>query len=146
MIAGCGVPSVINELAATTLTHGIDKPSGGTCYIHTLKLQSSIFEVKLTDGNTHLGSEDLYIVLAKHILTKFKKDVSVSISGDIMAVQCIHRLQRRLRLSLIPPLRPRSICHPLALMLLAPNTPTLSFSTPSLSPLSIPYSAHHQPL
>ena len=88
---------IINEPTAAALAYGMNKSGenivavydlgGGTFNISVLELQSDVFEVKSTNGDTHLGDEDFNIALVKHILAKFKKDTGVNLSGDVMAVQ-----------------------------------------------------------
>ena len=88
-----------NEPTTAALACGMDESvenvvavydlGGGTFDISVLELQSGVFEVKSTNGDTHLGSEDFDIALVKHILTGFKKDTGLDLSGDAMAVQCV---------------------------------------------------------
>lgn len=88
---------VINEPTAAALAYSMDQSdenvmavnnsASGTLYISTLKLQNGVFKVKSTNGDTHLGDEDFNITLFKNILAESRKDTSVDLSGDPMAVQ-----------------------------------------------------------
>ena len=109
-IAGLDMLRVINKPTAAALAYGMDKSGenivavydlgGGTFDISVLELQSGVFEVKSTNGNTHLGSEDFDIALVKHILAEFKKDTSLSLSGGAMAVQRIREAAEKAKIKL----------------------------------------------
>jgi len=109
-IAGLGVLRVINEPTTAALAYGMDKSGenvvavydlgGGTFDVSILKLQSGIFEVKSTNGDTHLGGEDFDISLVKHILTEFKKDTGLDLSGDAIAVQRVREAAEKARIEL----------------------------------------------
>jgi len=73
---------------------------GGTFDISTLELQSGVFEVKSTNGDTHLGGEDFDISLVKHILAEFKKDTGLDLSGDAMAVQRVREAAEKAKIEL----------------------------------------------
>ena len=62
---------------------------GGTFDIPIPELQSGIFEVKSTSGDTHLGGEDFNVTLVKYILAEFKEDAILDLSNGAMVVQCV---------------------------------------------------------
>jgi molecular chaperone DnaK len=109
-IAGLDVLRVINEPTAAALAYGMDKSGenvvavydlgGGTFDISILELQSGVFEVKSTNGDTHLGGEDFDISLVKHILAEFKKDTGLDLSGDAMAVQRVREAAEKAKIEL----------------------------------------------
>lgn len=84
-IAGLNVLRVINEPTAAALAYGLDKVGdkviavydlgGGTFDISILEIQKGVFEVKSTNGNTHLGGEDFDSALVKYLVDTFKKEV-----------------------------------------------------------------------
>lgn len=76
---------VINEPTAAALAYGLDKEGdkvvavydlgGGTFDISILEIQKGVFEVKSTNGNTHLGGEDFDNLMVNYIVKEFKKEV-----------------------------------------------------------------------
>lgn len=84
-ISGLNVLRVINEPTAAALAYGLDKVGdkviavydlgGGTFDISILEIQKGVFEVKSTNGNTHLGGEDFDSALVKYLVETFKKEV-----------------------------------------------------------------------
>ncbi|KZS92552.1 heat shock protein [Sistotremastrum niveocremeum HHB9708] len=109
-IAGLEVLRVINEPTAAALAYGLDKTNasviavydlgGGTFDISILEMQKGVFEVKSTNGDTHLGGEDFDIVLVNHILSEFKKESGLDISNDKMAVQRIREAAEKAKIEL----------------------------------------------
>ena len=109
-IAGLDVLRVINEPTAAALAYGMDKSGenvvavydlgGGTFDISILELQSGVFEVKSTNGDTHLGGEDFDVALVKHILADFKKETGLDLSGDAMAVQRVREAAEKAKIEL----------------------------------------------
>ncbi len=73
---------------------------GGTFDISILEMQKGVFEVKSTNGDTHLGGEDFDIVLVEHILKEFKKDSDVDLSKDRMAIQRIREAAEKAKIEL----------------------------------------------
>ena len=83
-IAGLNVQRIINEPTAASLAYGLDKKSeekiavfdlgGGTFDISILEIGEGVFEVKATNGDTHLGGEDFDLRLIDHLADEFKKD------------------------------------------------------------------------
>jgi molecular chaperone DnaK len=100
-IAGLTVRRIINEPTAAALAYGLDKRhtdikvavydlGGGTFDISILELGNGIFEVKSTNGNTHLGGDDLDHLIIDWLVDEFKKDEKVDILNDSMT---LHRLK-----------------------------------------------------
>jgi len=96
-IAGLEVLRIINEPTAAALAYGLDKKKdekiavydlgGGTFDISILELGDGVFEVKATNGDTHLGGDDFDQVLIDHIADEFKKDNGIDLRNDPMALQ-----------------------------------------------------------
>lgn len=96
-IAGLEVERIINEPTAAALAYGLDKKGdrtiavfdlgGGTFDISILELGDSVFEVKATNGDTHLGGDDFDQKLIEWLVTEFKKDQGIDLSSDPMALQ-----------------------------------------------------------
>jgi molecular chaperone DnaK len=96
-IAGLKVERIINEPTAASLAYGLDKKQdqriavfdfgGGTFDISILEVGDGVFEVKATNGNTHLGGDDLDQVLMNHIADEFKKSPGIDLRSDQMALQ-----------------------------------------------------------
>lgn len=109
-IAGLDVLRVINEPTAAALAYGADRSDssivavydlgGGTFDISILEMQKGVFEVKSTNGDTHLGGEDFDIVLVNYILSEFRKSTGIDLSGDSMAVQRIREAAEKAKIEL----------------------------------------------
>ncbi|KAG7091148.1 hypothetical protein E1B28_010202 [Marasmius oreades] len=109
-IAGLEVLRVINEPTAAALAYGLDKQDsaiiavydlgGGTFDISILEMQKGVFEVKSTNGDTHLGGEDFDIFLMNHILEEFKKETGIVLTGDRMAIQRIREAAEKAKIEL----------------------------------------------
>ncbi|EPQ55171.1 heat shock protein 70 [Gloeophyllum trabeum ATCC 11539] len=109
-IAGLDVLRVINEPTAAALAYGLDKTDssviavydlgGGTFDISILEMQKGVFEVKSTNGDTHLGGEDFDSVLVNHILNEFKKETGTDLSQDRMAIQRIREAAEKAKIEL----------------------------------------------
>src|SRR5688500_9464244 len=94
-IAGLEVLRIINEPTAAALAYGLDKKKdekvavfdlgGGTYDISVLELAEGVFEVKSTNGDTHLGGDDIDEELIQWIIDEFKKDQGIVIQNDTMA-------------------------------------------------------------
>ena len=93
-IAGLTVKRIINEPTAAALAYGLDKQDkdmkiavfdlgGGTFDISILELGDGVFEVKSTDGDTHLGGDDFDDVIINWLADEFKKDENVDIRKDL---------------------------------------------------------------
>jgi len=109
-IAGLNVLRVINEPTAGALAYGVDKTKdsmiavydlgGGTFDISILEIAGGVFEVKATNGDTHLGGEDFDIVVVDHILDEFKKSTGIDLSKDRMALQRIREAAEKAKVEL----------------------------------------------
>ncbi|MFC1483335.1 molecular chaperone DnaK, partial [Candidatus Margulisiibacteriota bacterium] len=97
-IAGLDVVRIINEPTAASLAYGLDKEKkdekiavfdfgGGTFDVSILELGDGVFEVKSTNGDTHLGGDNIDQVVIDWILKEFKKDQGIDLSSDRMALQ-----------------------------------------------------------
>jgi molecular chaperone DnaK len=96
-IAGLDVVRIINEPTASALAYGVDKKKeekvavfdlgGGTYDISVLELAEGVFEVKSTNGDTHLGGDDFDQRLIDWLVAEFKKDQGIDLSKDPMALQ-----------------------------------------------------------
>ncbi|KAI8084815.1 hsp7-like protein [Halteromyces radiatus] len=109
-IAGLDVMRVINEPTAAALAYGLDKSSdktiavydlgGGTFDISVLEIQSGVFEVKSTNGDTALGGEDFDSHLVRWVVDDFKKESGVNLEGDNMAIQRIREACEKAKIEL----------------------------------------------
>jgi len=97
-IAGLKVKRIINEPTAAALAYGLDKRSkdmkivvfdcgGGTHDVSVLELGDGVFEVKSTDGDTHLGGDDFDQVIIDWLADEFKKEEGIDLRQDPMALQ-----------------------------------------------------------
>ena len=109
-IAGLNVLRVINEPTAAALAFGVDKSSdhvvaiydlgGGTFDVSILEIQKGVFEVKSTNGDTHLGGEDFDNLLVNHLVAQFKKDSGIDVSKDRVAIQRIREAAEKAKCEL----------------------------------------------
>ncbi|KAE9961678.1 hypothetical protein BLS_001540 [Venturia inaequalis] len=109
-ISGLNVLRVINEPTAAALAYGLDKESdrivavydlgGGTFDVSVLEIQKGVFEVKSTNGDTHLGGEDFDITLVRHLVQQFKKEFGIDLSNDRMAIQRIREAAEKAKIEL----------------------------------------------
>ncbi len=93
-ISGLNVLRIINEPTAAAIAYGLDKKSsaernvlifdlgGGTFDVSLLTIEDGIFEVKATNGHTHLGGEDFDNVLVDFCMSAFKKQTGIDIKGN----------------------------------------------------------------
>ena len=96
-IAGLKVERIVNEPTAAALAYGLEKKKeetiavydfgGGTFDISILEVGEGIVEVKATNGDTHLGGDDIDQKLMEWIVSEFKKDQGIDLSGDKIAMQ-----------------------------------------------------------
>ena len=96
-IAGLDVKRIINEPTAAALAYGLDKKEdqiiavfdfgGGTFDVSILEVGDSVVEVKSTNGDTHLGGDDVDKVLIDWMIDSFKKDTSIDVSTQPMVLQ-----------------------------------------------------------
>jgi len=96
-IAGLNVERIVNEPTAAALAYGLDKKKdetiavfdfgGGTFDISILEVGDGVVEVKSTNGDTHLGGDDIDHILMDWLVAEFKKDQGIDLSKDKMALQ-----------------------------------------------------------
>ena len=96
-IAGLDVKRIVNEPTAASLAYGLDKKSnekiavydfgGGTFDISILDIGDGVFEVKATNGDTHLGGDDLDQAIMKWMMDDFQRENGIDLSKDMMALQ-----------------------------------------------------------
>jgi molecular chaperone DnaK len=109
-IAGLNVRRIINEPTAAALAYGLDKKKdetiavydfgGGTFDISILEVGDNVVEVKATNGNTHLGGDDLDQRIIEWIIAEFKKDQGIDLSGDLMALQRLKEASEKAKVEL----------------------------------------------
>ena len=109
-IAGLNVLRIINEPTAAALAYGLDKKKdekiavfdlgGGTFDISILEIGDGVFEVKSTNGDTHLGGEDFDQILIDYLAMEFKKDQGIDIRGDKMALQRLKEAAEKAKMEL----------------------------------------------
>lgn len=109
-IVGLNVLRVVNEPTAAALAYGLDKTEdkvvavfdlgGGTFDISILEIQKGVFEVKSTNGDTHLGGEDFDIAIVRYLVEEFKKDTGIDLSKDRMAIQRIREAAEKAKTEL----------------------------------------------
>jgi molecular chaperone DnaK len=109
-IAGLEVLRIINEPTAASLAYGLDKKKdekiavydlgGGTFDISVLEIGDGVFEVKATNGDTHLGGDDWDNVLVDWIVNEFKKDSGIDLSKQPDAIQRIKEEAEKAKIAL----------------------------------------------
>jgi molecular chaperone DnaK len=109
-IAGLEVKRIINEPTAAALAYGLDKKKdekiavfdlgGGTYDISVLELAEGVFEVKSTNGDTHLGGDDFDQRVIDWLVTEFKKDQGIDLSKDPMALQRLKEAAEKAKMEL----------------------------------------------
>jgi molecular chaperone DnaK len=109
-IAGLEVKRIINEPTAASLAYGLDKKKdekiavydlgGGTFDISILELGDGVFEVKSTNGNTHLGGDDFDQRVMDWLIEEFKKDQGIDLSKDKMALQRLKEAAEKAKIEL----------------------------------------------
>ena len=109
-IAGLEVVRIINEPTASALAYGLDKKKeekvavydlgGGTYDISVLELAEGVFEVKSTNGDTHLGGDDFDQRVIDWLVTEFKKDQGIDLSKDPMALQRLKEAAEKAKMEL----------------------------------------------
>jgi molecular chaperone DnaK len=109
-IAGLDVKRIINEPTAASLAYGMEKKKdekvavfdlgGGTFDISILELGDGVFEVKSTNGNTHLGGDDFDKRIMDWLVDEFKKQYSIDLSSDKMAVQRLKEAAEKAKIEL----------------------------------------------
>jgi molecular chaperone DnaK len=109
-IAGLNVQRIINEPTAASLAYGLDKKSeqtivvfdlgGGTFDVSILEIGEGVFEVKATNGDTHLGGDDFDKKLIDYLIDEFRKDQGVDLSNDPIALQRLKEAAERAKCDL----------------------------------------------
>ncbi|HSW43657.1 MAG TPA: molecular chaperone DnaK [Patescibacteria group bacterium] len=109
-IAGLEVKRIINEPTASSLAYGLDRKhdekiavydlGGGTFDISILELGEGVFEVKSTNGDTHLGGDDFDIRVMDWLLAEFKKDQGLDLRGDPQALSRVKEAAEKAKIEL----------------------------------------------
>jgi molecular chaperone DnaK len=109
-IAGLEVERIVNEPTAAALAYGLDKKKdetiavydfgGGTFDISILEVGEGVIEVKATNGDTHLGGDNLDQVIIDWIVSEFKKDQGIDLSKDRMALQRLREAAEKAKIEL----------------------------------------------
>jgi molecular chaperone DnaK len=109
-IAGLEVLRIINEPTAASLAYGLDKKKeeriavfdlgGGTYDISILELAEGVFEVKSTNGDTHLGGDDFDARIIEWLIAEFKRDQGIDLSKDPMALQRLKEAAEKAKMEL----------------------------------------------
>jgi len=110
-IAGLTVKRIINEPTAAALAYGLDKAhkdmkivvfdcGGGTHDVSVLELGDGVFEVKSTDGDTHLGGDDFDHIIIDWLTDEFKSENSMDLSKDPMALQRLKEAAEKAKIEL----------------------------------------------
>jgi molecular chaperone DnaK len=109
-IAGLNVQRIINEPTAAALAYGLDKKKdetiavydfgGGTFDISVLEVGDGLVEVKATNGDTHLGGDDIDDRIIQWIVAEFKKSDGIDLSNDRMALQRLKEAAERAKIEL----------------------------------------------
>ncbi len=109
-IAGLDVLRIINEPTAAALAYGLDKKEtktiavydlgGGTFDVTVLEIDDGLFEVKSTNGDTFLGGEDFDMRIVNYLADEFKKENSVDLTADKMALQRLKEAAEKAKIEL----------------------------------------------
>ena len=109
-IAGLEVLRIINEPTAAALSYGMEKNDGktiavydlggGTFDVSILEIGDGVFEVKSTNGDTFLGGEDFDMVLVDYLAAEFKKENSIDLKTDKMALQRLKEAAEKAKIEL----------------------------------------------
>lgn len=109
-IAGLEVMRIVNEPTAAALAYGLDKKKdemivvfdfgGGTFDVSVLEVGEGVVEVKSTNGDTHLGGDDVDEALIKWIIDEFKKDQGIDLTADKMALQRLKEAGEKAKIEL----------------------------------------------
>ena len=109
-IAGLNVLRIINEPTAASLAYGLDKKTeekivvfdlgGGTFDVSVLEIGDGVFEVKSTNGDTHLGGEDFDLRVIDFLADEFKKEQGIDLRSDKMALQRLKEAAEKAKMEL----------------------------------------------
>ncbi|MBM4434301.1 MAG: molecular chaperone DnaK [Chloroflexi bacterium] len=110
VVAGLEVLRIINEPTAASLAYGLDKKKdevvavydlgGGTFDISVLQLGEGVFEVKATNGDTHLGGDDFDQRIIEWLIEEFKRDQGIDLKSDRMALQRLKEAAEKAKIEL----------------------------------------------
>jgi len=120
-IAGLEVLRIINEPTAASLAYGLDKKKdeeiavydlgGGTFDISVLEIGDGVFEVKATNGDTHLGGDDWDARIMDWIVSEFKKDTGIDLTSSLTRSSALRRKRKRRRSRFPRRRNTKSICR-----------------------------------
>ncbi len=109
-IAGLDVLRIVNEPTAASLAYGLDKSNdhtilvfdfgGGTFDVSVLELGDGVFEVKATNGNNHLGGDDVDDIIIDWLAADFKKSTGIDLRGDKVALQRLKEAAEKAKIEL----------------------------------------------
>jgi molecular chaperone DnaK len=110
-IAGLEVLRIINEPTAAALAYGLDKKKeaktiavydlgGGTFDVSILEIGDGVFEVKSTNGDTHLGGEDFDMLLVSYLADEFRKEQGIDLRADKLALQRLKEAAEKAKIEL----------------------------------------------
>lgn len=109
-IAGLDVKRIVNEPTAAALAYGLEKTEeeliavfdfgGGTFDISILEVGEDVVEVKSTNGDTHLGGDDVDQAIIDWLIAEFKKDTGIDVSGDKMVLQRLKEAGEKAKIDL----------------------------------------------
>ncbi|MBO4350816.1 MAG: molecular chaperone DnaK [Proteobacteria bacterium] len=109
-IAGLNVRRIINEPTAAALAYGVDKDKdekvaiydfgGGTFDISILEIGGGVIEVLSTNGDSHLGGDDIDQTIVDWLLEQFKKDTGMDVRGDAMIIQRVREAAEKAKMEL----------------------------------------------
>ncbi|MDX2452341.1 molecular chaperone DnaK [Desulfosarcina sp.] len=109
-IAGLNVKRIVNEPTAASLAYGLDKKKeekiavfdlgGGTFDVSIMEIGDGVFEVKATNGDTHLGGEDFDLRIIDYLAAEFKREQGIDLRGDKMALQRLKEAAEKAKMEL----------------------------------------------
>ncbi len=109
-IAGLEVKRIINEPTAAALAYGLDKASdkkilvydlgGGTFDVSVLEIGEGVIEVLSTNGDTHLGGDDIDNIVVQWLVSEFKGDTGIDVSNDSMVMQRLREAAEKAKIEL----------------------------------------------
>ena len=109
-IAGLEVERIINEPTAAALAYGLDKGAdrnvlvydlgGGTFDVSVLEIGDGVIEVLSTNGDTHLGGDDIDNLVIEWLATEFKKDTGIDLANDVIVMQRLREAAEKAKIEL----------------------------------------------
>jgi molecular chaperone DnaK len=109
-IAGLDIKRIINEPTAAALAYGLDQDEeqniavfdlgGGTFDISILEISAGVVEVLSTNGDTHLGGDDVDQIVSDWLISEFKSDTGIDLSGDSMVLQRVREAAEKAKIEL----------------------------------------------